>query len=906
MPTWFRSARPVMVIAVGLYALYPPFANLLLEDSTPLQVGALLHGSAAVAMIAALVFSPALRRAMVYALSGRNRRRRALLAATAISGTLILANHLLFYFALDLSREYDVTAILVFETWPILFFLLDSMLVRSARRSITWRDLAMVFVTFTGFMLLTAQEIDFTDWMLGGDLLLNVVAFSLAGGVAMTLNTFARRWAMLTFQAAASSAAGEARETAEEAPSPLMCSLVVEVLVRIVASALMIGFLAYSGEGGEPLTLERLALGLAVGAIALAGGSILYDYSIFRAPNASIAVLWYLMPVGSLLVLSLIEARPLTQYEAIAAVLIVSANLMLGLRYTLTSSFTLLYFFLLAAGCWCIYTPGEDFDDYFELVAVATVFYALLGTFALTRQAAERREIDDHALTFEQRLRFAAETTGNPRALSGYAQAVLAGLSGGRTDAGEEASAWKGPLSKEEAGVLAAGDRLGVAVNRRISVGEYVVMTMLAALNVGVILALRGEGLASDIFALTVAAAAAYLLFLIYESDRGARPALPVLLGVETTLEGLAGRIPEAPKRVARAFENRNLGYLASLAVCVFVFIGFSYAIAYKELVDGRRLESAPLALERGVEDREKVVIGAPGWSSGAIKAAVIQEIARRHLAINAEVEPASNRAIFESMGAAQGRIDVHPEVWTRNQRHLIRRYVEARKDVALSPAAIIGTQGLCVNRVAANRGLAVTIADLLDPAIAARFDLDGDGRGEIWLGVDSWASTAIERARADAYGYGALLDPLVFNEPLLLSALGKYDREDQPFLFFCYAPHIYEERFGARRIAEPPHDPTTWPRVLDAATGESDSEEFVQGEVTSAAWPSTEIRVAYASRLIEERPNLVRLLDRFAPSPDTTAAWAYAAIVEGRSAEDIARDWVATNEDVVLDWALP
>ena len=43
---------------------------------------------------------------------------------------------------------------------------------------------------------------------------------------------------------------------------------------------------------------------------------------------------------------------------------------------------------------------------------------------------------------------------------------------------------------------------------------------------------------------------------------------------------------------------------------------------------------------------------------------------------------------------------------------------------------------------------------------MAANFDTDGDGMGEIWIGAAGWASTNIEKIRAKSYGYDANHDP--------------------------------------------------------------------------------------------------------------------------------------------------
>ena len=129
-----------------------------------------------------------------------------------------------------------------------------------------------------------------------------------------------------------------------------------------------------------------------VGVAILALGSLLYDLSVFSAENASISALWYLMPVGAVLILAIMQGRMLNQYEAVASVLIVSSNIFLGLRYPLRSSLLVLFVSVCSIGIWILFAPVSAIDSYYDLLAVSTVFFALLATFALDRTTSLNRE----------------------------------------------------------------------------------------------------------------------------------------------------------------------------------------------------------------------------------------------------------------------------------------------------------------------------------------------------------------------------------------------------------------------------------------------------------------------------------------------------------------------------------
>ncbi|MEL6316459.1 MAG: glycine betaine ABC transporter substrate-binding protein, partial [Pseudomonadota bacterium] len=836
------------------------------------------------------------------------------------SGVLIFANHGFFYYALAESEKFDVTAILIFETWPIIYFLIANYRFKTAGARLNSGDYLMVFFSFAGFFTLMLQEIDLADWLLFDSTVFTVAAYAALGGLAMTANVFARLSAMRVF----SDADGAPRLPEVDG---FRAALVVEILVRVLASLFF--YAVFIGVDGEySLTAPSdLALALFVGALSLGVGSALYDLAVFRARNAALSALWYLMPVISLIVLAVIEVRLLNEYEAIALVLIVSANILISLQYPLNSSFTLFYVFTIVIGYWCVFVPGSGFDEYFALISVSTFFYALLGTYALTRIAENAREKETQMQRFREALRAARDEETEPaagRAVRDYAASVAQLLS--QEDAAavrvaetrRDIEARKAAVASGRAGggaatrLFEAGDRLLALLGDKISGGEYVVMTMLAALNVGVIVALRGDGLAFDIFALTVASAAAYLLFLIYERDRqtlsqfGHVFVLANILELVRPAAGGGGGEGPAPEGADAAIARRQQNFLSSLFVFAFLFGGLVYALSYQSLAVERRPERAPVGeTTASAATLREIGIAAPNWPSARIKAEVLREVASRYLAYDVTLHLEDNEEIFRSMGAARGVIDVHPEVWVENVPSLTRRYVDALGSVALSPIGAVGRQGLCFNRAAAAAGAPAGI-QALDAAEAARlFDLDGDGRGEIWIGAPDWSSTEIERVRAEAYGYAERFDLLAFDEELLLAALARYERDGRPFLFFCYRPNFAIDGYVAGQLAEGAFDAEAW-RAITRAAARGAPAPASGAAARGAPWPETRIRVAYSARLERTAPNMVRLLRNFSAPEEVVNAWSRAVAEEGRAPAEVAKEWVAANEETVLDWVLP
>src|SRR5262245_49332798 len=141
------------------------------------------------------------------------------------------------------------------------------------------------------------------------------------------------------------------------------------------------------------------------------------------------------------------------------------------------------------------------------------------------------------------------------------------------------------------------------------------------------------------------------------------------------------------------------------------------------------------------------LLVGMPNWPSGQAAANIIKYSIEEKLGLKVDVQEMGTMTIFA--GLDTGEVDVHPEVWQPNFDSLVKKYVDEKKTVRLSPKAVAATQGICTTRETADKIGIKDIMDLDDPKKSAALDTDGDGQGEMWIGAQTWASTSIERIRA-------------------------------------------------------------------------------------------------------------------------------------------------------------
>ena len=166
------------------------------------------------------------------------------------------------------------------------------------------------------------------------------------------------------------------------------------------------------------------------------------------------------------------------------------------------------------------------------------------------------------------------------------------------------------------------------------------------------------------------------------------------------------------------------------------------------------------------------LVIAMPNWSSGQATANILKVSLKKEFGIDADVVEMGTLIAFA--GLDSGQVDIHPEVWLPNLDNLVKKYVTDTGTVAISAIGVPAWQGICANRTAADKYGFKDISDLSDPKKTEALDTDGDGKGEMWIGAETWSSTTIERIRANSYGYAKNLS-LLEMAPVLLAAADLY-----------------------------------------------------------------------------------------------------------------------------------
>lgn len=305
---------------------------------------------------------------------------------------------------------------------------------------------------------------------------------------------------------------------------------------------------------------------------------------------------------------------------------------------------------------------------------------------------------------------------------------------------------------------------------------------------------------------------------------------------------------------------------------------------------------TALAALLAGPSMAADIVIGVPNWPSVAATANVLKVVIEDNLGLEVELQNGTNPIVFEAMD--KGAMHAHPEVWMPNQQNLHDTYVKDKGTVVANQNGVAAFQGMCVDQGTADKHSIKSIDDLSNPEVAALFDTDGDGKGEVWIGAPGWASTNIEKIRAKSYGYDQTFELTESDETLAYANLDNAIKAGKPWVGFCYTPHYVFVLHEMQVLEEPAYDAAKW-KVIQP----TDDPAWLEKSDAGVAWDTAYLHLHYAKAVEESHPGVATLFKNMKLDTDTVSAMTFALVIDKKDPADYAKEWVAANEDQVLGW---
>ncbi|MEM8837208.1 MAG: glycine betaine ABC transporter substrate-binding protein [Pseudomonadota bacterium] len=290
------------------------------------------------------------------------------------------------------------------------------------------------------------------------------------------------------------------------------------------------------------------------------------------------------------------------------------------------------------------------------------------------------------------------------------------------------------------------------------------------------------------------------------------------------------------------------------------------------------------------------VVIGVPNWPSAQVTAHIIGDVLETRFNLKTSRQPMGTLGIFA--GIERGDVHIHPEIWLPNLESVVAKRGGDQGLLRLSGNGVAASQNVCVTRETANSTGIKRLSDLTNPEIAGKFDSNRDGKGEIWIGAQTWSSTLIERVRAKTYGYDQTMQLLEMQEDIAMASVDAAIAVGRPIVFYCYRPHHIFQLHDIVVLEEDAHDPETWDIKLP-----SEDANWFQNSRAGTAWDASHFHIGYASSLLESAPEAGDFLANVAFTPDDIVSMSYQMMVERKPAEDIASQWIMDNRDRIEEW---
>jgi glycine betaine/proline transport system substrate-binding protein len=290
------------------------------------------------------------------------------------------------------------------------------------------------------------------------------------------------------------------------------------------------------------------------------------------------------------------------------------------------------------------------------------------------------------------------------------------------------------------------------------------------------------------------------------------------------------------------------------------------------------------------------VVIGVPNWPSVTVTAKILQNAIESNLGLEVELQNGTNAIIFEAMDA--GSVQIMPEVWLPNQQNLVDQFVTQKGSVTISARSAAAFQGMCVDKATSEKYNITSIDDLTRPDVAALLDRDGNGKGDLWIGVTGWQSTNVEKIRAQSYGYAQTMDLREADDAIAYAEMDAIVKAGEPWAGFCYSPHYAFALQNLVRLEEPAYNEAMW----KVAQPDQDP-DWLNNSDAAVAWPPLSIHVAYATALKNDFPAMAAMLENVQLTTAQLSEMTFALVVEKRDADEYAREWIAKNDTLVLRW---
>ncbi|MEM7302630.1 MAG: glycine betaine ABC transporter substrate-binding protein [Pseudomonadota bacterium] len=289
-----------------------------------------------------------------------------------------------------------------------------------------------------------------------------------------------------------------------------------------------------------------------------------------------------------------------------------------------------------------------------------------------------------------------------------------------------------------------------------------------------------------------------------------------------------------------------------------------------------------------------KVTIGDLTWTGAKAIGHVIKAVIEGPLGGEAEIVSglSDGTVIAAGMDKGDGSADVYTDLWMPNRQGIWDKYIVEAKSVGHNKP-YLGTQMMYVPNYMSDVN---SVEDLKKPEVAARFDKDGNGKGEYWAGDAGWKSTKMWQVKFKDYGLSELWEPEIVPDATFKAQLKTAIAQEKPILFYYWTPEWVHAAYDIKPIKEPS-------RFDGCEVVKLDQEDWLEASKFACASSDAEIFVAYSKSLEQRNPAAAKFLSQIKLDPAVVNQWILEIGRDKKDPQDVAEEWVKANMDTVNGW---
>lgn len=274
-------------------------------------------------------------------------------------------------------------------------------------------------------------------------------------------------------------------------------------------------------------------------------------------------------------------------------------------------------------------------------------------------------------------------------------------------------------------------------------------------------------------------------------------------------------------------------------------------------------------------------------WSGAQVNVAVAKILLEEEMGHTVEVVTIDENAQWPAL--ASGDLHASLEVWPSGHAENVAQYIDDQGVVEnaglLGPVGVIGWF-MPKYMLDQDPDLA-TWEGFTKPETGALFGTAETGdKGQFLAGDPSWVQYDADIINNLGMNFEVVT---AGSEEAILAALDSAYSREEPIVFYFWTPHSVHAQFDLVQVELPAYSDECY-ATIDAGG-------------VDCAYPSDDLFKIVSSSLKDEAPDVYQFLKNFNYSTQDQIQMIAAVELDGKSAEEAAREWIEGNEDTWRAW---